>query len=93
MGTMVSRKLRELTEEDIDKIADTYKAFVDGTLEEIKGFCAAVDTTEIEEQEDDGEPFEQKMNRLTSELSELFAKNHELEDEIRKKMGAIGYEI
>ena len=28
MGTMVSRKLRELTEEDIDKIADTYKAFV-----------------------------------------------------------------
>ena len=93
MGTMVSRKLRELTEEDIDKIADTYKAFVDGTLEEIKGFCAAVDTTEIEKQEDDGEPFEQKMNRLTSELSELFAKNHELEDEIRKKMGAIGYEI
>ena len=95
----MSRKLREFTEEDIDKIADTYKAFVDGTLEEIKGFCAAVDTTEIEkqdyilapgryvgieEQEDDGEPFEQKMNRLTSELSELFAKNHELEDEIRK---------
>ena len=35
----MSRKLRELTEEDIDKIADTYKAFVDGTLEEIKGFC------------------------------------------------------
>ena len=90
---MVSRKLRELTEEDIDKIADTYKAFVDGKFWEIKGFCAAVDTTEIEkqdyiltpgryvgieEQEDDGEPFEQKMNRLTSELSELFAKNHEL---------------
>ena len=24
----MSRKLRELTEEDIDKIADTYKAFV-----------------------------------------------------------------
>ena len=108
MGTMVSRKLREFTEEDIDKIADTYKAFVDGTLKEIKGFCAAVDTTEIEkqdyiltpgryvgieEQEDDGEPFEQKMNRLTSELSELFAKNHELEDEIRKKLGTIGYEI
>ena len=108
MGTMVSRKLRELTEEDIDKIADTYKAFVDGTLEEIKGFCAAVDTTEIEkqdyiltpgryvgieEQEDDGEPFEQKMNRLISELSELFAKSHELEDEIRKKLGAIGYEV
>ena len=47
----------------------------------------------IEEQEDDGEPFEDKMNRLTSELSEMFAKSHELEDEIRKKLGAIGYEI
>ena len=47
----------------------------------------------IEEQEDDGEPFEEKMQRLTSELSELFDKSHELEEEIRKKLGAIGYEI
>ena len=30
---------------------------------------------------------------LTSELSEMFAKSRELEDEIRKKLGAIGYEI
>lgn len=47
----------------------------------------------IEEQEDDGEPFDEKMNRLTSELSELFAKSHELEDEICRKLGAMGYEI
>lgn len=108
MGTMVSRKLRELTDEDIKKIADTYQEFVDGTMEDVKGFCAAVDMEEIEkqdyiltpgryvgieEQEDDGEPFEEKMTRLTTELSELFAKSHELEDEIRKKLGAIGYEI
>ena len=39
----------------------------------------------IEEQEDDGEPFEEKMTRLTSELSEMFKKSHELEDEIREK--------
>ena len=108
MGTMVSRKLRELTDEDIHKISDTYKTFVDGKLEDVKGFCAAVDRAEIEkqdyiltpgryvgieEQEDDGEPFDDKMKRLTSELSEMFAKSHELEDEIRKKLGAIGYEI
>ena len=108
MGSMVSRKLRELTDEDIKKIADTYTAFVDGTLEDVKGFCASVDLREIEkqdyiltpgryvgieEQEDDGEPFEEKMGRLTSELSGLFAKSHELEDEIRRKLGAIGYEI
>ena len=47
----------------------------------------------IEEVEDDGEPFEQKMSRLTSELSDMFAKSHKLEEEIRKKLGAIGYEV
>ena len=33
------------------------------------------------------------MARLTSELSDMFKKSRELEDEIRKKLGAIGYEI
>ena len=47
----------------------------------------------IEEQEDDGEAFEDKMNRLTSELSTLFTKSHELEVEIKEKLGAIGYDI
>lgn len=108
LGTMVTRKLRELTDEDIAKIADTYNAYADDTLENVKGFCAVVDTEEIakqdyiltpgryvgiEEPEDDGEPFEDKMNRLTSELSELFAKSHELEAEIKEKLGAIGYEL
>ena len=47
----------------------------------------------IEEQEDDGEPFEEKMGRLTAELSELFAKSHELEAQIRERLGAIGYDV
>ena len=47
----------------------------------------------IEKKEDDGEPFDEKMARLTSELSELFKRSHELENEIRKKLGAIGYDI
>lgn len=108
MGDMVSRKLRELTDEDIKKIADTYNAHVNGTLEDVKGFCAVVDTEKIaeqdyiltpgryvgvEEQEDDGEPFEEKMVRLTSELSDLFKQSHKLEAEIKEKLGAIGYEI
>lgn len=108
MGDMVSRKLRELTDEDIKKIADTYNAYVNGTLEDVKGFCAVVDTEKIaeqdyiltpgryvgvEEQEDDGEPFEEKMARLTSELSDLFKQSHKLEAEIKEKLGAIGYEI
>ena len=47
----------------------------------------------IEEQEDDGEPFEEKMERLTKELSELFVKSHELEAQIKERLGAIGYEV
>lgn len=49
--------------------------------------------SEVQATEDDGEPFEEKMVRLTSELSDMFAKSHELEDEIRRKLGAIGYEF
>lgn len=47
----------------------------------------------LKNEEDDGEPFEEKMTHLTSELSDLFAKSHELENEIRKNLGTIGYEI
>ena len=108
IGSMVDRTHRDFSDEDVAKIADTFAAFQEGTLEDVKGFCAVVETADIakqdyvltpgryvgiEEKEDDGEPFEEKMGRLTSELSEMFAKSHELEEEIRKKLGAIGYEI
>ena len=108
MGTLVDRKHRDFSDEDIKKIADTFEAFQNGELEDIKGFCATVETTDIakqdyiltpgryvgiEEQEDDGEPFDEKMKRLTGELSEMFARSHELEEEIRERLGAIGYEI
>ena len=108
MGAMVTRKLRELTDEDIEKLAATYNAFAEGTLEDVKGFCAMATTEDIakqdyiltpgryvgiEEQQDDGEPFEEKMDRLTKELSELFQKSHELEAQIKERLGAIGYEV
>lgn len=108
MGHMVDRKHRDFSDDDIQKLADTFSQFQDGTLENVKGFCAVVDTKEIEKQdyiltpgryvgieevEEDDEPFEEKMARLTSELSDMFKKNHELEAEIRKNLEAIGYEI
>lgn len=108
MGHMVDRKHRDLTDEDIQTLADTFEAFQNGTLEDVKGFCSVSRLQDIakqdyiltpgryvgiEEQEDDGEPFEEKMARLTSELSDMFAKSHELEEEIRRKLGAIGYEV
>ena len=105
---MVDRKHRDFTDEDIKKLADTFEQFQNGTLDNVKGFCAVADIQTIgkqdfiltpgryvgiEEQEDDVEPFEEKMTRLTIELSGMFAKSRELEDEIRKNLGAIGYEI
>ena len=108
MGTLIDRIHRELSDAEIQKLADTFEAFDNGMLEDVKGFCAAVTTEEIakqdfiltpgryvgiEEQEDDGEPFDAKMTRLTGELSEMFRRSHELEVEIKKRLGAIGYEI
>lgn len=108
MGHMVDRKHRDFSEDDIKKLADTFEAFQEGKLEDVKGFCSVATLEDIkkqdyiltpgryvgiEEQEDDGEPFDEKMARLTSELSEMFEKSHELEDEIREKLGAIGYEV
>ena len=108
MGTMVTRAVRELMQDDITKIASTFEAFRNGTLEDEKGFCAVKTLQDIQaqdfiltpgryvgiaEQEDDGEPFAEKMQRLTSELSGLFAESHRLEDEVKKQLGSIGFEI
>ena len=108
MGTMVTRKLRELQKADIKKIADTFDKYNDGTLENEKGFCAVVALGDvakqdyiltpgryvgIAEQEDDGIPFQEKMDKLTTELSDLFAQSHDLEGEIRKQLASIGFTI
>ncbi len=60
LGTMVNRRLRELTdyemnssgeEGDIQKIAGTYKAYTEGKLKNEEGFCAVVTTEEIKSQD------------------------------------------
>jgi type I restriction enzyme M protein len=108
MGTMVTRRLREMTDKDIAVIAETVDQFREGNLKARKGFCAAASTAEIAKQdyiltpgryvgigerEEDGEPFGEKMARLSGELSGMFKRSRELENEIRKRLGAIGYEI
>ncbi len=109
MGDMVNRRLRELSDEDIKKIADTYISWQkEEGYEDVKGFCKIANMDEIkdndyiltpgryvgiEDVEDDGEPFEEKMKRLTKTLSEQFTRSRELEDEIRKQLGGIGYEL
>ena len=109
MGDMVNRRLRELSDEDIKKIANTYISWQNEEgYEDIQGFCKVASIDEIkghdfiltpgryvgiEEVEDDGEAFEEKMERLTSTLAMQFEKSRELEEEIRKQLGGIGYEL
>jgi type I restriction enzyme M protein len=108
MGTMVTRAVRELMQDDILRIAETFDNFRRGTLEDEAGYCAVKSLEDVKaqdfiltpgryvgiaEQEDDGEPFADKMKRLTSELSGLFAESHRLEEEIKKQLGSIGFTI
>lgn len=81
---------------------------IDGEYEDVKGFCKSATIEDIREHEyvltpgryvgiedveDDGIPFDEKMENMTAELAELFAKSRYLEDEIRKNLGGIGYEF
>ena len=110
LGKMVDRTHRELSNEEIKKIADTYHKYrnINGKYEDIKGFCKAAKFDKVKENdyiltpgryvgiedvEDDGIPFEVKMETLTKELNELFQESRILEDEIRKNLGGLGYDF
>ncbi len=75
---------------------------------DIPGFCKSASLEEIrkhehiltpgryvgaEEVEDDGEPFEEKMKKLTQELAGQFKKSEELEGAIRKNLEGLGYGV
>jgi type I restriction enzyme M protein len=42
---------------------------------------------------DDGEPFEEKMQRLMRTLEEQFGDSQTLESEIRKNLSMLGYRL
>ncbi|NLS97448.1 MAG: N-6 DNA methylase, partial [Planctomycetaceae bacterium] len=129
MGTMIDRVHRELTQDDIAKIADTYHAWrgdpVGADLRvrpdhvrptrgdtqvapyaDIPGFCKSAALDEIRannhiltpgryvgaaEVEDDGEPFEDKMERLATALREQMARAAQLDRAIWTNLEEIGY--
>jgi type I restriction enzyme M protein len=108
LGVLVDRRHRDFAAEDIKKISSAFEAFQQGEFKDEKGFCTVVDKEEIikqdymltpgryvgiEEQEVGNEPFDKKMERLSSELAEMFERSHEIEDEIRKRLGGIGFDI
>lgn len=108
LGTMVTRKLRELLSEDIYKIANVYHNYQNGTnYEDVPGFCKKSSIDDInsndyvltpgryvgtEEIEDDGIPFEEKMKKLTEELYNQMEVSDKLDEEIKNILGTINYE-
>jgi len=110
MGIMTDRRHRELTEEELKQIVDTYHNWrsKNGKYEDVKGFSKAAKMEEVEkngyvltpgrfvgtdfEMEDD-EVFEEKMQRLTGELSQQFKESKELESKIKVNLKKVGFEV
>jgi type I restriction enzyme M protein len=111
MGSMIDRVHRELTDDDIRTIADTYHAWrgdkgVTKKYEDVPGFCKSATLEDIRhhghiltpgryvgaaEVEDDGEPFEEKMKRLTAELRTQTKEAARLDTLIWANLEDIGY--
>ena len=110
MGEMTDRRHRALTDKDVEKISETYRAWRGENktkYEDVLGFCKSAKLEEVEkhdfiltpgryvgaeEEEEDKEAFEEKMKRLTIELSEQFKNSKELEIEIKKNLKGLGYD-
>ena len=106
MGFMKDRVHRDLADEDINLITETYHNWRKSeNYEDIKGFCRSATIEEIEKHnhvltpgryvgieavEDDGISFETKMSVLTATLKNQMDKEVQLNDEIVKQLSKIG---
>ena len=110
MGKLVDRTRRELTEEEVQKIADTYHAWRGepgaGEYADVAGFCKSASLEGIRkhghvltpgryvgaaEQEDDGEPFEEKMARLSALWRQRRAEAAKLDAAIEGNLKLLGF--
>ncbi len=110
LGRMVDRTHRELTDEEIARIASTYHAWRGeqgaGDYTDVPGFCKSAPLEEVrkhghvltpgryvgaEAQEEDGEPFGEKMKRLATTLREQQAEAAKLDAAISVNLKELGY--
>jgi len=108
LGTMETRILKVLTDEDIQKVQETVSSWRTGDgYEDIEGYCKSSTTEEIEknnfvltpgryvgfaDEEDDVIPFEEKMKQLTNSLNEQEEDAKKLNILIKGNLKKIGYE-
>ena len=112
LGHLVDRRHRELSDEEIAKIAKTYHAWRGekeaGKYADAAGFCKSATLNEVEshgfvltpgryvgteEAEDDGEPFHEKMAKLTRALGGQIAESEALSRGIRDNLTTLGFEF
>jgi type I restriction enzyme M protein len=107
VGYMKDRVLRDFTRDDIARIADCFHAWQKNEgYADVPGFCKAATLPDIRKAEhvltpgryvgaaplaDDGEPFEDKMARLTAALLTQFVESATLEKAIRRNLEGLGY--
>jgi type I restriction enzyme M protein len=109
MGTLINRRTRELTDEDIRKISDTYHSWKkdDGSYEDIPGFCKSANLDEVREldyvltpgryvglpEEEDDFDFEERVKKLTAELKEQMEESAKLDERIKENLKKVGIEL
>jgi type I restriction enzyme M protein len=106
---MINRRTRELTQEDIRLIADTYHNWrnIDGNYKDIPGFCKSATIDEVTAldyvltpgryvglpEEDDNFDFEERIKTLSQELRDQMDEAQRLDKAIVENLRKIGIEI
>ena len=108
LGYMKDRVLRDFRTEDVARVANTFHTWKRGESVDEPGYAKGATLDDIRThdyvltpgryvgaaaQEDDGEPFDEKMARLTATLSEQFAESARLEVAIRQNLAGLGYPL
>ena len=109
LGALIpgSRKQKQLTDDDLEKVAAVYREFkTTNTPESISGFSGAVKLDEVRGHkyalspgryvgsangEDDDVDFEERMPLLVANLQKQFAQSAELEKTINANLKELGY--
>jgi len=108
LGTMETRVLKVLNDDDVEKIQDTVSSWRKGDgYEDVDGYCKSSTTEEIEknsfvltpgryvgfaDEEDDRVPFEEKFKDLSDQLIELEAEGLNLFRQIKNDLQKISHD-
>jgi type I restriction enzyme M protein len=106
LGTPISRNQIEFSDDEIQRISDTFKNWCSGKYDDVDGFCKTVTREEIsingnslspsryigteETESESDEDFETRLKSLTSQLLHLLDESHRLEEEVTRNLRQMG---